>query len=184
MQGHPLVPVITFFEGDDYKGMMNHLINQGVKCIEITLRTPQGMEAIEQLKKSFPDEVLIGAGTVTKKEQISKLISIGADFMVSPGLTTKLQKEMEDSCIPYLPGVATPSEIMKAREMGLSTLKFFPANLYGGISALKTFGNLFPDVKFCPTGGINKQTSKDFLALDNVFAVGGSWFQSEYIQEK
>lgn len=184
MNSHPLVPVITFQKGDNPSEMMNFLVNQGVKCIEITLRTPEGMKAIKQLKNEFQNDILIGAGTVTNEKQIAELKRIKADFMVSPGLTARLNDLMNDSGLPYLPGVATPSEVMKAREMGLNTLKFFPANLFGGISTLKMFGNLFPDVSFCPTGGIKKETSKEFLALNNVFAVGGSWFQAEYIQYK
>mgnify|MGYP001569861166 CR=1 FL=1 len=184
LEGHHLVPVITFKQGDNYNSMMDFLISQGVKCIEITLRTPEGLKAIKKLKKEYPSEILIGAGTVTTEAQVEQLKSIGTDFIVSPGLTPNLKVIFENSGIPYLPGVATPSEVMNAREMGLNTLKFFPADLYGGIKALKAFGNLFPDVKFCPTGGINKETSTDYLALNNVFAVGGSWFQADYQKEK
>lgn len=181
MKNHQLVPVITFQEGGQPEQMMDFLINQGIKCIEITLRTPSGINAIARLKEQYNiSDILIGAGTVTNKNQIQELKQIGADFMVSPGLTQQLKNDMEESGIPYLPGVATPSEIMKAKEMGLKTLKFFPANLFGGLSALKTFGNLFPDISFCPTGGIKKDTSKEYLALDNVFAVGGSWFQADF----
>ncbi len=180
LANHHLVPVVTFQEHDDPIAFMNFLIHQDVNCIEITLRTSEGIKAIELLKQESPENFLVGAGTVTNKDQILQLKQLNADFIVSPGLTSKLQTSMEQSGIPYLPGVTTPSEVMKAKEMGLNALKFFPANLYGGAKALQTYGNLFPDVNFCPTGGVTKETSKDYLELNNVFAVGGSWFQSEY----
>ncbi len=180
LEGHSLVPVVTFQQDDNPEGLINYLIRQEIQCIEITLRTAAGLKAIEYLKKIDLPNVLVGAGTVTSQEQIKNLKDIGADFIVSPGLTVKLQAHMEESGIPYLPGVATPSEIMAAQGMGLDTLKFFPANLFGGKKALKTFGNLFPNIKFCPTGGITKLTSKEYLELENEFAVGGSWFQTDY----
>ncbi len=182
LQGHELIPVVTFQEGDDAVGFMEYLVQQNIKCIEITLRTSAGMKAIELLKKEMSDKVLIGAGTVISTEQIDQLKAIDADFMVSPGLTPKLQEAMHNSGIPYLPGTATPSEIMKAMEMGLNVLKFFPANLFGGINALSAYANIFPSIKFCPTGGINEKTTKEYLELSNVFAVGGSWFQKNYNQ--
>jgi 2-dehydro-3-deoxyphosphogluconate aldolase/(4S)-4-hydroxy-2-oxoglutarate aldolase len=180
LQGHSLVPVVTFNEGDDANAFMRYLLDQEVRCIEITLRTSEGINAIASLKKEFGNEVLVGAGTVTNQQQVEALQKIDADFMVSPGLTPNLQKVMQESGIPYLPGVATPSEIVSAMEMGLDTLKFFPANLFGGLNALKAYGQVFPEVIFCPTGGATKQTSEDYLALSNVFAVGGTWFQKEY----
>lgn len=176
------VPVVTFTKGDDPAAFMDYLIGRGVNCIEVTLRTPEGMEAIRSLKKSHVNKAAIGAGTVTNSEQIAQLKAAGADFLVSPGTTPSLVSDMVDSKIPFIPGVATPSEVMHAREMGLSALKFFPANLYGGIEALKNFGNLFPDVRFCPTGGISANTAQEYLALKNVIAVGGSWFQKEFKQ--
>jgi len=180
MEGHTLVPVVTFGPNDDPKAFMDFLIAQDVRCIEVTLRTPEGIKAIQALKQNYGSDVLIGAGTVTQEAQVAQLVAIGADFMVSPGLTPELHQVMERSDLPYLPGVATPSEIMRAVEMGLDTLKFFPADLFGGMKALKAYGQVFGDVAFCPTGGITRETSADFLALNNVFAVGGSWFQKEY----
>lgn len=180
MDGHTLVPVVTFSNAEEAPAFIEYLIAQQVGCIEITLRTEAGMQAIELLKKEYKDRFLVGAGTVTSPEQLDKLVQINADFVVSPGLTSELQAEMEASKLPYLPGTSTPSEIMWAREQGLDTLKFFPANLFGGLDALQAYGQLFPDVKFCPTGGISKATSSDYLALSNVFAVGGSWFQKDF----
>jgi len=180
MAGHSLVPVVTFTEGDDPIAFMEFLIAQGVECIEVTLRTPQGIKAIAQLKEQYGDKALIGAGTVIREEQVAHLAGLKADFMVSPGITPALHTAMHQSGLPYLPGIATPSELMRAAEMGMETLKFFPANLFGGLQGLKAYGQVFPEIQFCPTGGITKETSADYLALDNVFAVGGSWFQKEF----
>jgi 2-dehydro-3-deoxyphosphogluconate aldolase/(4S)-4-hydroxy-2-oxoglutarate aldolase len=180
LKNNPLVPVVTFNKEDDPEDFMDYLIKRNVFCIEITLRTEYGLKAIELLKKKFSDTIQVGAGTVISSLQVNQLKSIGADFMVSPGLTVDLFEFMIKSKIPFLPGVATPSEIIKAQELGLEYLKFFPANLYGGIDALKMFGGLFPALKFCPTGGISEATSQEYLALNNVIAVGGSWFQKNY----
>lgn len=184
LSGHSLVPVITFNEGDSPEKLMHYLVENGVKCIEITLRTPQGIKAIESLKKSFGDDVLVGAGTVTDSALLAPLKEIGTDFIVSPGFTSSLIEAMEKAGIPYLPGIATPSDVMQLKEMGLTHLKFFPANQFGGKSMLKTYGALFPDIKFCPTGGITAETSGEYLALKNVFAVGGSWFQNDFEKAK
>jgi 2-dehydro-3-deoxyphosphogluconate aldolase/(4S)-4-hydroxy-2-oxoglutarate aldolase len=180
MQGHTLVPVVTFQDGDDPVAFMHFLVAQGVRCIEVTLRTAAGLKAIDTLKQSFASEVLVGAGTVTRDEQVSDLVRVQADFLVSPGLTPSLHASMEDSGIPYLPGVSTPSEVIHAMELGCDTLKFFPAHLFGGLDALKAYGQVFPAIQFCPTGGVSEATSGDYLALANVFAVGGSWFQKAF----
>ena len=180
MAGHTLVPVVTFTAGDDPVKFMQFLLEQGVRCIEVTLRTKEGLEAIGTLKRAFGNEALIGAGTVTHEAQVAQLVSLKADFIVSPGLTDALHATLQSAGIPYLPGVATPSEVMRAAERGLDTLKFFPAHLYGGLEALKAYGQVFPDLQFCPTGGVSAATSGDYLALANVFAVGGSWFQKDF----
>tara|TARA_B110000046_G_scaffold157298_1_gene168557 strand:+ start:6274 stop:6852 length:579 start_codon:yes stop_codon:yes gene_type:complete len=180
LKNNPQVPVVTFQKEDEPEAFMDYLIKCNVFCIEITLRTPYGLKAIELLKKKFSDTIQVGAGTVISSLQVDQLKSIGADFIVSPGLTVNLFEYMTKSKIPFLPGVATPSEIIQAQELGLEYLKFFPANLYGGVDALKMFGGLFPTLKFCPTGGITEATVQDYLALSNVIAVGGSWFQKNY----
>lgn len=180
MSGHPLVPVVTFKEADDPRQLMNYLIENDIHCIEVTLRTPQGIKAIATLRKTYGASILVGAGTVTTTSQVDELKEVGVDFLVSPGITSSLQKAMQASGIPYLPGVATPGEILKAMEMGLRTLKFFPANLFGGLDALKAYEQVFPDIQFCPTGGVTQDTCQDYLALRNVFAVGGTWFQKQF----
>lgn len=183
LQGHSTIPVVTFKEGDDPIEFMDYLVENGVNCIEVTLRTSAGIEAIKLLKQQRP-KVLLGAGTVIQVNQLEELHQIGADFAVSPGLSSDLVKRSRELDLPFLPGVVTPSEVMKAMELGLDTLKFFPANLFGGIETLKAYGQLFPQVKFCPTGGITPESSPPFLDLNNVISVGGSWFQKNFNQVK
>ena len=174
------VPVVTFAETDDVGRFADFLLDQGVSCIEVTLRTPFAMQAIRDLKNAYKDRLVIGAGTITRVHQIVELKKIGADFIVCPGLIKELFEAASKASIPFLPGVATPTEIMNARAWGIKWLKFFPANVNGGAIALKAYASVFPDVRFCPTGGISKDSSSDYLDLSNVFAVGGSWFQKEF----
>jgi 2-dehydro-3-deoxyphosphogluconate aldolase / (4S)-4-hydroxy-2-oxoglutarate aldolase len=174
------VPVVTFAETDDVGRFADFLLDQGVSCIEVTLRTPFAMQAIRNLKNAYGDRLVIGAGTVTRVHQIVELKEIGVDFVVSPGLIKELFEAASKVSTPFLPGVATPTEIMNARAWGIKWLKFFPANVNGGAIALKAYASVFPDVRFCPTGGISKDSSSDYLDLPNVFAVGGSWFQKEF----
>jgi 2-dehydro-3-deoxyphosphogluconate aldolase/(4S)-4-hydroxy-2-oxoglutarate aldolase len=114
-------------------------------------------------------------GTVVSVSQIDKAVELGIDFMVSPGLNASLAPAFESSGIAFIPGVVTPSEIIEGLQFGWDTFKFFPANLFGGLAALKAYGQVFPAVKFCPTGGIIEETHPDYLALDNIISVGGSW---------
>jgi 2-dehydro-3-deoxyphosphogluconate aldolase/(4S)-4-hydroxy-2-oxoglutarate aldolase len=174
------VPVVTFEETDDVGRFADFLLDQGVSCIEVTLRTSFAMQAIRDLKNAYKDRLVIGAGTVTRVHQIVELKKIGVDFIVCPGLIKELFEAASKASIPFLPGVATPTEIMNARAWGIKWLKFFPANVNGGAIALKAYASVFPDVRFCPTGGISKDSSSDYLDLSNVFAVGGSWFQKEF----
>ncbi len=181
LRGNTKIPVVSFNEQDNPVDFANYLLNQGINCIEVTLRSAAGLKAIEKLKcDPIAEKMLIGAGTVVSSRQIKKLKDLGTDFLVSPGITSNLKRTMEESGIPYLPGVCTPGEMMKAREMDLFSLKFFPAELFGGPKALKTYASVFPDLNFCPTGGITEESSKNYLDLPNVFAVGGSWFQNNY----
>ena len=180
LAGHQMIPVVSFNEGDDPLGLMNHLIDLGISCMEVTLRSDYSMDAIELLNKKKADDFLIGAGTVISSNQIDQLAKMEVDFMVSPAYTPELINAFDSSGIAYLPGVATPRDIVEAIQLGLRHLKFFPANLFGGVAALKTYAQVFPQIEFCPTGGIDEVSSKDYLELKNVFAVGGSWFQKNY----
>jgi 2-dehydro-3-deoxyphosphogluconate aldolase/(4S)-4-hydroxy-2-oxoglutarate aldolase len=178
LSGHRMIPVVTFNSTEEAIPLMEKIISKGVKCIEVTLRTACAMEAIQILRNHYGNQILIGAGTVINTEQISSLKKLNVDFLVSPGFSESLLEHLHASGIAYLPGVATPSEMIKALEKNCDTLKFFPANLFGGINALKTYAGLFPQIKFCPTGGISEANHLEFLNLPNVFAVGGSWLTS------
>ena len=172
---HPVIPVVTFHSVEEVAPKMDQLIARGIFCIEITLRTPAAFECIAEAKRLYGDRCSIGMGTVVSESQIDKAVELGIDFMVSPGLNATLAPAFEASGIAFIPGVATPSEIIEGLQFGWDTFKFFPANLFGGLAALKAYGQVFPAVKFCPTGGITEETHTDYLALDNIISVGGSW---------
>jgi 2-dehydro-3-deoxyphosphogluconate aldolase/(4S)-4-hydroxy-2-oxoglutarate aldolase len=172
---HPTIPVVTFNSIDEVVPKIEGLIAKGIFCIEITLRTPVAYDCIALAKKLYGDRCAIGMGTVVKVEQIEKAIELGIDFMVSPGLNASLAPHFEQSKIAFIPGVATPSEIIEGIQFGWDTYKFFPANLFGGLGALKAYGQVFPNIQFCPTGGITEETYPEYLALPNIISVGGSW---------
>ncbi|MCJ8288764.1 MAG: bifunctional 4-hydroxy-2-oxoglutarate aldolase/2-dehydro-3-deoxy-phosphogluconate aldolase [Crocinitomicaceae bacterium] len=175
LKDHPIIPVVTIHSEEEIDPIISKLKEMNIFCIEVTLRTDFAFEALQLIKDRYSDSLSLGVGTVISEDQIDKLVSIGVDFIVSPGLTPTLYNHLLASSIPFIPGVTTPSEIMQAIELGCDKLKFFPANLFGGIKALKTYGNVFPQVKFCPTGGVNESTYEDYLSLENVISVGGSW---------
>ena len=163
----------TYTAGTSYSD--NEILDKNIKCIEVTLRTKVAFEAIEFIKKNYGNKICVGVGTVINIEQIHRLEKIGVDFIVSPGITKELAKELLISKIPFIPGISTPSDIILGLSMGLRFFKFFPANLFGGIPALKTYQYVFPNVVFCPTGGINEDSYLEYLELENVLSVGGSW---------
>ncbi|OGT53710.1 MAG: hypothetical protein A3F17_03805 [Gammaproteobacteria bacterium RIFCSPHIGHO2_12_FULL_41_15] len=174
LQQHPLIPVITLNKSKQAKPLAECLINAGLSIFEITLRTEAALESIQRIKQAFPD-ALVGAGTVISPAQMRSIIEVGCDFAVSPGLNRELVQIATEAKLPYLPGVSTCSEIMHAHALGLRCLKLFPAELSGGIPYLKQLGSLFPDLQFCPTGGVDLKNYKDYLALNNVIAIGGSF---------
>ena len=171
---HSMIPVVTVNSMEETDIVMNRLLEQNIHVAEITLRTEYALTAIAHVKKNYP-MIDVGVGTVISIGQVAPLVDLGVDFIVSPGATMDLITQLKDGTIPFIPGAVTPSEIMSGLETGLTTFKFFPANLFGGIDALKAYGQVFPAVKFCPTGGINGTTYSDYLALSNVISVGGSW---------
>ena len=172
---HSLIPVVTFQSKDEVDPIIEKLIANQIRCIEITLRTPLAFEAIQYTIEKYGDTIDVGIGTIINEQQIQKASDMKVKFMVSPGLNPSIFEALQNSNIAFIPGVATPSEIMLGLSQGWDTFKFFPANLFGGINALKTYGQLFPDVRFCPTGGITKESYQDYLNLKNVISVGGSW---------
>ena len=174
---HPIIPVVTFTKLDEIDAKLEVLLRNNVKCIEITLRTPVAYDAIQKVKEDYGDQFTVGMGTVVLEQQIRKAIELQVDFMVSPGLHGGLAEQLMASKIAFIPGVATPSDIITGLQYEWDTFKFFPAFLFGGVEALKTYGQVFPHLKFCPTGGLTKESYLDYLALENVISVGGSWLK-------
>lgn len=175
LKEHSVIPVVSFEKVADVEPTINLLIEKGIHCIEITLRNDCAFECIEKALSLKTEGFSIGIGTVVSKSQIEKATALGVHFMVSPGINEGLAEAFNSSGIPFIPGVSTPSEIILGIQLGWDTFKFFPANLFGGSKALKTYGNVFPSIKFCPTGGISEETHESYLALNNVICVGGSW---------
>ena len=168
------IPLITIKSIEETESVLSGLRAKGLNTAEITFRTDCAEEAIKLGCKLFPD-MTIGAGTVINGEQCKRALAAGAKFIVSPGLGEEVAAICAKNKIPYYPGCVTPTEIMKALSLGLTVLKFFPAGVYGGIKAIKALGGPFPQVKFIPTGGVTAENEEEYLALPNVFAVGGSY---------
>ena len=170
----PVIPVLEYQSVDDALHVSEALVAGGLPLLEITLRTPVALEAIQAVAKALPQAV-VGAGTVLTVEQLHAVRDAGAQFAVSPGLTPKLAEGAQGAGITLLPGVATASEAMAALESGFTFLKFFPAEAAGGVPMLKSLYGPLAQLKFCPTGGIDLIKAQHYLALPNVVCVGGSW---------
>ncbi len=171
----PVIPVLTVEELAHAVPLARALTAGGLRVLEITLRTPVALAAIEAMRRAVP-EAVVGVGTLTRPVDFAAADRAGAQFGVSPGLTQELAGAARGSRFPLLPGVMTPSELIAARLAGFRAVKLFPASQAGGIGMLKALGAPFPDVLFCPTGGITRASAPEFLALANVVCVGGSWF--------
>lgn len=170
----PVIPVVVVDDAAHAVPLAQALLRGGVGVIELTLRTPAALEAIERVANEVPG-IVIGAGTVTAPEHAEQAVKAGAKFLVTPGTTDRVLHAAEATGLPFLPGAATVSEVMRLAERGLTALKFFPAEAAGGVDYLKSIGGPIPHVRFCPTGGITPQTAPDYLRLPNVGCVGGSW---------
>jgi 2-dehydro-3-deoxyphosphogluconate aldolase/(4S)-4-hydroxy-2-oxoglutarate aldolase len=170
----PVIPVLTITELEHAVPLARALSAGGLRVLEITLRTPVALAAIEAMRKAVPDAI-IGVGTLTRAVDFAAADRVGAQFGVTPGLTPELAAAARGARFPLLPGVMTPTELIAARNAGFNVLKLFPAQQAGGIGMLQALGAPFPDVLFCPTGGISRDTAPDYLALPNVVCVGGSW---------
>ncbi|RIJ84230.1 2-dehydro-3-deoxyphosphogluconate aldolase [Ralstonia solanacearum] len=175
VQAGPVIPVLQFQSVDEGVAVCRALHAGGIRTFEITLRTPVALEVIRAVARDLGSDALVGAGTLTRPEHFQQAKDAGAVFAVSPGITPALAQAQAKSGLEWLPGIATPSELILAQEFGLNTLKFFPAEAAGGIPMLKSIHGPFGDVRFCPTGGITPKTAPDYLALPNVVCVGGSW---------
>jgi 2-dehydro-3-deoxyphosphogluconate aldolase/(4S)-4-hydroxy-2-oxoglutarate aldolase len=170
----PIVPVLVINKVEDALPIAEALLAADVKVLEVTLRTPAALDVISLIAKELP-EAIVGTGTVTNRHQLQQSIDAGAKFAISPGLTKDLLQAGNESSIALIPGIASISELMDAADLGYNHLKFFPAEASGGVNAIKSIGGPFPDIKFCPTGGINLNNVRDYLALSNVACCGGSW---------
>jgi 2-dehydro-3-deoxyphosphogluconate aldolase/(4S)-4-hydroxy-2-oxoglutarate aldolase len=173
MRTAPVIPVLVLEGQADWAELATTLVGAGLPVLEVTLRTPAALEAIRQMGQ-VPGAI-VGAGTVLNEEQFGQAIDAGSRFIVSPGLTEPLAKAVVRSGVSYLPGVATAGDIMRGLDLGLDRFKFFPAEAAGGIAALKALSAPFANIRFCPTGGIRADTAADWLALEAVHCVGGSW---------
>lgn len=173
MRTAPVIPVLVLDGDHDWTRLAETFVAAGLPVLEVTLRTRGALAAIRQMSKV--SGAITGAGTVLNEAQLAQAIDAGAQFAVSPGLTNPLALAARDTGIAFLPGVATAADIMRGLDLGLDRFKFFPAEASGGIAALKALAGPFGDVRFCPTGGIRVDNARDWLALDNVLCVGGTW---------
>ena len=170
----PVIPVIVIEDVAHAVPLARALVAGGVRVLEVTLRTPAGLQAIADIARNVP-EAIVGVGTITQPHEFKQSIDAGARFAVTPGLTPALIEAVRGLALPLLPGVMTPADVISAKAAGYLQLKLFPAQQAGGIGMLKALAGPFPDVMFCPTGGVTAATAADFLALPNVACVGGSW---------
>ncbi len=169
----PVIPVLVIEDVAHAVPVAEALVRGGLPVLEVTLRTAAALDVIRAMK-TVPG-ALVGAGTVLNEYALDDALSAGSEFIVSPGLTKPLARAAEAAKVPFLPGIATPSDIMRGLDLGLDRFKFFPAEANGGIPALKAISAPFGSVRFCPTGGITAATAADWLALDSVLCCGGSW---------
>lgn len=176
------LPVVVIKELSETDRILKALKNSGINCAEITFRTDCAKEAIEYACKNYP-EMSIGAGTIINAQQCEQALAAGAQFIVSPGLSADVANICKKSSVPYYPGCATPTEIMQALELGINVVKFFPANVYGGLKAIKALSAPFPQVRFIPTGGVDRSNIDEFLEFDKIEAIGGSFFVKEALEK-
>ena len=174
MLAAPVIPVIVIEDLATARPLAEALVKGGLPVLEVTMRTPAALDAIRAMKQ-VPGAI-VGAGTVLDKRQLDAALAAGAEFIVSPGLTDNLARSVIAAGVPYLPGIATAADIMRGLDLGLDRFKFFPAEAPGGIPALKALAGPFGNIRFCPTGGIRPETARDWLSLDPVICVGGTWF--------
>jgi 2-dehydro-3-deoxyphosphogluconate aldolase/(4S)-4-hydroxy-2-oxoglutarate aldolase len=180
----PIVPVLVINKVEEALPIAEALLAADVKVLEVTLRTPAALDVINTIAKELP-EAIIGSGTVTNRQQLQQSYDAGAKFAISPGLTKDLLQAGNEGNIALIPGISSISELMDAADYGYDHLKFFPAEASGGVNAIKSIGGPFPDIRFCPTGGINLKNVRDYLALPNVVCCGGSWLvSSDIVRDK
>lgn len=182
METNKIIPLVTIKEQSATDKILQALEGSDIHSAEITFRTEYAAEAIAFAVKNFPD-MNVGAGTVINAEQCRQALGAGAKFIVSPGLSVSVAEICRKEGIPYYPGCVTPTEIMQALDLGITIVKFFPANLYGGLNAMKALAAPFFQIKFIPTGGINHENMAEYLAWEKTYAVGGSFFTEEALKK-
>jgi 2-dehydro-3-deoxyphosphogluconate aldolase/(4S)-4-hydroxy-2-oxoglutarate aldolase len=170
----PVMPVVVVEDVDAAEHLARALLAGGIRTIEVTLRTPAALDAIARISHAVP-EMIVGAGTILSAGDLDAAVNAGARYALSPGGTPKLMKAARKRAIPFIPGVATSSEIMRGLDLGYTCFKFFPAEQLGGAAAVKAQAGPLPAARFCPTGGITLEKARGYLALENVLCVGGSW---------
>lgn len=173
MRAAPVIPVLVLEGDEEWAKLAETFVGSGLPVLEVTLRTRGALDAIRRM--SEVPGAIVGAGTVLNQRQLGEAVDAGARFIVSPGLTEPLAKAVQRSEVAFLPGVATAGDIMRGLDLGLERFKFFPAEASGGIAALKALSGPFAKVRFCPTGGIRADNAAEWLALETVLCVGGSW---------
>jgi 2-dehydro-3-deoxyphosphogluconate aldolase / (4S)-4-hydroxy-2-oxoglutarate aldolase len=178
----PIVPVLVINNVEEALPIAEALLTAGINVLEVTLRTSAALDVISTIAKELP-EAIVGSGTVTNRQQLQQSYDAGAKFAISPGLTKDLLQAGNEGNIALIPGISSISELMDGADYGYDHLKFFPAEASGGVNAIKSIGGPFPDIRFCPTGGINLNNVRDYLALPNVACCGGSWLVSNSIVE-
>ncbi len=174
----PVVPVIVINQLEHAVPLAKALLAGGIRVLEVTLRTPVAMDAIRQIAQQVP-EAIIGAGTVTNAQQLAEVTEAGAQFAISPGLTGSLLEAANKGTIPLIPGISSISELMTGLDYGYDHFKFFPAEAAGGLAAIKSISGPFPQVTFCPTGGISPANYREYLSHKSIRCVGGSWVAPE-----
>ena len=178
----PIVPVLVINNVEEALPIAEALLTAGIRVLEVTLRTSAALDVISAIAKELP-EAIVGSGTVTNRQQLQQSYDAGAKFAISPGLTKDLLQAGNEGNIALIPGISSISELMDGADYGYDHLKFFPAEASGGVNAIKSIGGPFPDIRFCPTGGINLSNVRDYLALPNVACCGGSWLVTNTIVE-
>lgn len=174
IQNMGVVPVVVLNDTGDAKPLADALVKGGLPCAEVTFRTEAAEESIRIMAEAYPD-MLVGAGTVLTIEQVKRAAAAGAKFIVSPGFDPEIVDDCLEKGIPVFPGCITPSEVAQAVKRGLKAVKFFPAEQFGGVSAIKALAAPYTTMKFMPTGGISAKNLKDYLSCDKIIACGGSW---------
>ncbi|BEV00625.1 bifunctional 4-hydroxy-2-oxoglutarate aldolase/2-dehydro-3-deoxy-phosphogluconate aldolase [Novosphingobium olei] len=182
MRTAPVIPVLVIDTVEHAVPVARALVAGGLRVLEVTLRTPAALDVIRAMKGV--EGAIVGAGTVLNPDQLKASIDAGAEFIVSPGLTPRLGEAAVASGIPFLPGTANAADLMLGLDLGLSHFKFFPAATSGGLPALKALAAPFHTCKFCPTGGITLETAPDWLGLDPVLCVGGSWIVGKGVPDE